>query len=174
MDAKEFAARLSATPTTEEKISLLDSHAENLFQKGEYAQAGKFYEQAFDLEKQPNGRAYFAGQMGICAYNAGQDREAMRLLLKSARLFEPDQPEFMPDMYGFVYFHLGSLFEYHGKVAKSLEARRICEQYVDSQEKDTQWMLYAGMSRNYEALSKPDEAIKYSQRAIQVLSLIHN
>ena len=170
MDAKDFAARLNAASTTEEKIALLDSHAESLFQSGDYAEAGRYYGQAFELEKEPNGRAYFAGQMGICEYNAGHDREAMKLLLRSARLFEPDQPEFMPDMYGFVYFHLGSLFEYHGKLAKSLEARRICEQYVDSQEKDTKWMLYAGLSRNYEALGKPDEAIKYSQRAIQVLS----
>ncbi len=170
MDAQELKGRLDASQSIEEKISLLDSHAESLFQKGSYSEAGRFYAQAFELETQPNGRAYFAGQMGICAYNAGQDREAMKLLLKSARLFEPDQPEFMPDMYGFVYFHLGSLFEYHGKIAKSLEARRICEQYVDSQEKDTQWMLYAGMSRNYEAMGKPDEAIRYSQRAIQVLS----
>jgi len=91
-------------------------------------------------------------------------------LLKSVRLFEPDKPEFMPDMYGFVFFHLGSLYEYHGKIAKSLEARKACEEYLNSQEKDTRWMLYAGLSRNYEALGKHSEAIRYSQRAIQVLS----
>ena len=31
-------------------------------------------------------------------------------------------------------------------------------------------MLYAGISRNYEALGKHEEAIRYSQKAIQVLS----
>jgi len=73
-------------------------------------------------------------------------------------------------MYGFVHFHLGSLYEYHGKIAKALDARRICEGYLDSQEKDTRWMLYAGISRNYESLGKHEEAIRYSQKAIQVLS----
>jgi tetratricopeptide (TPR) repeat protein len=91
-------------------------------------------------------------------------------LQKSERLFDPAQPEFMRDMCGFVAFHLGSLYEYYGKTTKSLEARKKCEEYLDSQEKDTQWMLYAGLSRNYEALGKHDEAIRYSQKAIQVLS----
>jgi tetratricopeptide (TPR) repeat protein len=170
MDEKEFGQSLEKCTAGEEKIALLDEYAGELFEKGEFDQAGKHYSEALKLEKQPNVRAYFAGQVGICQFNAGNDREALQNLLKSARLFEPDGPEFMPDMYGFVHFHLGSLFEYHGKLAKSLEARRICEQYLDSQEKDTKWMLYAGISRNYEALGKHDEAIKYSQRAIQVLS----
>jgi len=90
--------------------------------------------------------------------------------LKSSRLFDPDKPEFMPDMCGFVHFHLGSLYEYHGKISKALEARRVCEKYAEAQEKDTQWMLYAGISRNFEVLGQHDEAIRYSQKAIQVLS----
>ena len=61
-------------------------------------------------------------------------------------------------------------FEYQGRHAKSLEARRICEQYVENQEQETRWMLYAGISRNYEALGKHDEAIKYTHKAIEVLS----
>ncbi len=170
MDLKEFNTRLAKCSAKEDKVALLDEYAGELFEKGEFGQAGKYYSEALTLEKQPNVRAYFAGQIGICHYNAGNDRESLQNLLKSARLFEPDQPEFMADMYGFVHFHLGSLFEYHGKLAKSLEARRICEQYIDSQEKDTKWMLYAGISRNYEALGKHDEAIRYSQKAIQVLS----
>jgi tetratricopeptide (TPR) repeat protein len=170
MDTKEFNTRLAKCVSKEEKISLLDEYACALFEKGDFNQAAKYYSEALNLEKQPNVRAYFTGQIGICYYSDGKDKEALHNLLKSTRLFEPDKPEFMPDMYGFVHFHLGSLFEYHGKIAKSLEARRICEQYVDSQEKDTKWMLYAGISRNYEALGKHDEAIKYSQKAIQVLS----
>jgi len=169
MDDKELEVRI-ASAHPEERISLLDSQAERLFQKGQFQQAGDYYARAFQLEKQPNARAYFLGQMGICQYNAGCDKDALKLLLKSARLFDPDKPEFMPDMYGFVHFHLGSLYEYYHKTAKSLEARRICEQYIDSQEKDTRWMLYAGLSRNYEALHKHDDAIRYSQKAIQVIS----
>ncbi len=170
MELRQFRARLAGAASKEEKIALLDSYAEELFEKGAYSDASKYYQQALALEKLQNGRAYFLGQIGICHYNAGNDQLALKCLLKSARQFDPDKPEFMSDMYGFVYFHLGSLFEYYGKVAKSLEARRICEQYAESQEKDTRWMLYAGISRNYEALGKHDEAIRYSQKAIQVLS----
>ena len=170
MDPTEFAARLAKCASVEEKLPLLDEYAGQLFEKGQFEEAGKYYSQAFVLEKQANVRAYFSGQVGICYYSAKKDKEALTHLVKSARMFEPDKPEFMPDMYGFVHFHLGSLYEYHGKVAKSLEARRVCEQYIDSQEKDTKWMLYAGLSRNYEALGRHDEAIRYSQKAIQVLS----
>lgn len=170
MKIGEFKTRLAAAANDEDRIALLDSHADDYFQKGRYADAGKFLVQALALAGQANVRAYFAGRIGICHYNAGNDKEALRYLLKAARLFKPEAPEFMPDMCGFVHFHLGSLCEYHGKIAKSLEARRICEQYAHAQEKDTQWMLYAGISRNYEMLGRHDEAIKYSQKAIQVLS----
>jgi len=170
MKIGEFRFKMDRAASVEDKIALLDAHAESFFQKGRYAEAGKFFGQALELARLPNVRAYFAGQVGICSYSAGDDKQALRYLLKAARLFDPGTPEFMPDMCGFVHFHLGSLFEYHGKVAKSLEARRVCEQYVNAQEKDTQWMLYAGISRNYESLGRHDEAIKYSQKAIQVLS----
>ena len=170
MDQREFNSRLARSGSNQEKIVLLDSYAESLFEKENYSGASEHYARALKLEKQPNVQAYFAGRIGICQFNLGNDREALRQLLKSAQLFEPDKPEFMPDMYGFVYFHLGSLLEYHGKTAKSLEARRVCEQYIESQEKDTRWMLYAGISRNYEALGKHDQAIQYSQKAIEVLS----
>jgi tetratricopeptide (TPR) repeat protein len=170
MESKELKAKLQGASSSEERISLLDSHAEKLFERGRYAESGKYFKQAFDLAKQPNVRAYFAGQVGICHYNAGKDKEALAHLLKSARLFVPQKPEFMPDMCGFVHFYLGSLYEYHGKITQSLQARQVCEKYVESQERDTQWMLYAGISRNYEMLGRHDEAIQYSQRAIQVLS----
>jgi tetratricopeptide (TPR) repeat protein len=170
MDEKELETQLARTASKEEKVSLLDAQAEEFFQKGKFSEAAKYFARALRLSPQPNAQAYFAGQAGICHYNAKQDHKALNLLLKSASLFDPDQPEFMPDMYGFVYFHLGSLFEYQGRHAKSLEARRVCEQYIDSQEQDTRWMLYAGISRNYEALGKHDEAIKYTHKAIEVLS----
>ncbi|PYV09231.1 MAG: hypothetical protein DMG07_23740 [Acidobacteria bacterium] len=170
MNARQLNKRLASASSPDEKISLLDALAEELFDKENYAGASGYYRQALRLERQPNGRAYFAGQIGICHYNLGNDREALKHLEKSAQLFEPGKPEFMPDMCGFVNFHLGSIFEYQGKVAKSLEARRRCQQYIDSQEKDTQWMLYAGISRNYEALGRPQDAIQYYEKAIQVLS----
>jgi tetratricopeptide (TPR) repeat protein len=171
MKLKELEAKLADSRTdNEETISLLDSYAEELFGSGKYLKASQYYLKALGLARKQNVRAYLAGQIGICSYNCARDKEAFGYLLRSARLFDPGKPEFMADMFGFVHFHLGSLFEYYAKPAKSLEARRVCEHYIDSQEKDTKWMLYAGISRNYEALGKHDEAIRYSQKAIQVLS----
>jgi tetratricopeptide (TPR) repeat protein len=170
MNRKEFNTRIAGAASVQERVSLLDSFANELFEKGRFSDAIKCYEKAYALEKRANAKAYFAGQMGICHYNAGHDKRALPLLLKSMRLFNPQKPEFMSDMYGFVCFHLGSLYEYCGKPTKSLQARKICEQYISSQEKDTQWMLYAGISRNLEVLGRHDEAIQYSQKAIQVLS----
>jgi tetratricopeptide (TPR) repeat protein len=170
VNRKQFQDRLKKAVSEEERTSLFDSYAEELFESENYSEAIKIYSQALKLSKRQNVKAYFSGQIGICNFNAGKDQDAFTYLLKSGRLFDPNKSEFMPDMYGFVFFHLGSLYEYHGKLIKSLEARKICEQYIESQEKDTRWMLYAGLSRNYEALGKHDEAIQYSQKAIQVLS----
>ncbi len=170
MNSQQFNAKLKRAATAEERISLFDTYGEELFERASYAEAIALNAQALKVLKQPNLRAYFTGRIGFCHSYMGNDREAFKYLLKSAQLFEPDKPEFMEEMFGFVYFHLGSLYEYHGKIEKSLQARKICEQYVDSQEKDTKWMLYAGLSRNYEMLRKHDAAIRYSQKAIQVLS----
>jgi tetratricopeptide (TPR) repeat protein len=156
--------------STQEKIANLDAKAERLFLKGRYGEASRAYGEALNLARRVNVRAYFSGQVGICHYNADRDQEALKYLLRSSRQFDAQKPEFMPDMYGFVHFHLGSLYEYYGKIPRSLAARLICEKYIDSQEKDTKWMLYAGISRNFESLGRHDEAIQYSQKAIQVLS----
>jgi tetratricopeptide (TPR) repeat protein len=170
VNKKQFDAKLAKAVSDEERISLLDAYAGELFDKENYSDSIEVCSQALKLSKLPNVKAYFSGRIGICHFNAGNDKEAFNHLLKSAKLFDPSKPEFMRDMYGFVFFHLGSLYEYYGKTAKSLEVRKVCEEYADSQEKDTQWMLYAGLSRNYEALGKHDEAIRYTQKAIQVLS----
>ena len=170
MDKKQFNAKLKKATSIEVRIPLLDEYGEELFEKENYGEAVKVYSQALTIRNRPNVKAYFAGQVGICHFNAGNDKEAFKYLRQSARLFKPDKPEFMEYMYGFVYFHLGSLYEYHGKMVESLEARKVCEQYIESQEKDTRWMLFAGIARNYEALGKHDEAIRYSQKAIQVIS----
>jgi len=170
VDKKRFEAKLQSASSVDEKIALYDAYGEELFEKEKYSEAIGVYSLALTIRGRPNVKAYFAGQIGICHYNAGNDTEAFRYLQQAARLFDPDKPEFMEDMYGFVYFHLGSLYEYHGKIPQSLKARMVCERYVEHQEKDTRWMLYAGISRNFEALRKHDEAIRYSQKAIQVIS----
>ncbi len=170
MNKQQFHAKLKKAGSDAERISLHDAYAEELFNKGNYQEAARIYGEALGIVKQTNIKAYFAGQVGICHFNNGEDEKAFEYLLKSAGLFDPRKPEFMQDMYGFIFFHLGSLYEYHGEAAKSLEARKKCEEHIDSQEKDTQWMLYAGLSRNCEALGRHGEAIRYSQKAIQILS----
>ena len=132
MNPKEFQNKLKNANSEGERLSLLDAYAEELFAKEKYIEAIAIYSQAQKIPKQQNVKAYFAGQIGICHFNAGNDKEALTYLLRSARMFDPAQSEFMRDMYGFVLFHLGSLYEYHGKLAKSLEARKMCEAYLDS------------------------------------------
>jgi tetratricopeptide (TPR) repeat protein len=171
VNKQQFNAGLKRAASDEERLAGYDAYAKALFDRESYTEALNIYEQALELTKQQNVKAYLAGKIGMCHYyNKGEDKMAFQRLKESVRLFQPDQPEFMRDMYGFVLFHLGSLYEYHGKTAQSLEVRKACEQYADSQERDVQWMLYSGISRNYEALGKHGEAIVYSQKAIQVLS----
>jgi tetratricopeptide (TPR) repeat protein len=170
VNRQQLDTKVKKADSNEQRVSLYDTYAEGLFEKENYSEAVEIYNKALKIAKEPNIKAYFTGRIGICHFNTGDDQKAFIYLLKSARLFEQDKPEFMRDMYGFVFFHLGSLYEYHGRNAKSLEARKVCEGYLDSQEKDTRWMLFAGISRNYEALGKHEEAIRYSQKAIQVLS----
>ena len=170
MTKQQFNARLKRASSDKERLDIHDAYARELFDRENYTKALNIYEQALAFAKQQNVKAYLVGKIGICHYHNDEDKTAFQNLKKSLQLFQPDQPEFMHDMYGFVLFHLGALYEYHGKITQALEVRRLCEKYVDSQEKDTQWMLYSGISRNYEALGKHGEAISYSQKAIQVLS----
>ena len=44
MELKEFKTRLANAASKEDRISLLDSHADNLFEKGRYGEAGEFYQ----------------------------------------------------------------------------------------------------------------------------------
>jgi tetratricopeptide (TPR) repeat protein len=170
VNKQQFNARLKRAASDDERMSINDAYAKELFDNEKYTEALNIYEQALKLTKQQNVKAYLAGKIGICHYHNDEDKTAFQSLKKSLQLFQPDQPEFMRDMYGLVLFYLGALYDYHGKTVQSLEARKECEKYVDCQEKDTQWMLYSGISRNYEALGKHSDAISYSQKAIQVLS----
>ena len=170
MNKQQFNAGLKRAVSGEGRLAIHEAYAKELFDKRNYTEALNIYKQALELTKQQNVKAYLFGKIGICHFNNNDDKKALQRLEKSVQLFKPDQPEFMRDMYGFVLFHLGSLYEYHGKITQSLEARKSCEKYLDSQEKDTQWMLYSGICRNYEALGQHSEAISYSQKAIQVLS----
>ena len=170
MNKQQFAAGMKRAASDEERLDIHDAYAKELFDKDNYTEALNIYTQALEFTKQQNIKAYLVGKIGICHFNKDEDKAALVRLKKSAQMFQPNKPEFMPDMYGFVLFHIGAIYEYHGKNAQSLEARKACEKYVKSQEKDTQWMLYSGMRRNYEALGKHSEAISYSQKAIQVIS----
>jgi len=170
VNKQQFNAGLKRAATDEERLAIHEAYANGLFDREKYTEALNVYEQALTLTKQQNVKAYLFGKIGICHFHNGEDKTAIQNLKKSLQLFRPEKPEFMRDMYGLVLFHLGALYEYHGKITQSLEARKECEEYLDCQEKDTQWMLYSGISRNYEATGEHGEAISYSQKAIQVLS----
>lgn len=85
MNERQRTRRPTSTASTDEKIAALDAHAEELLDKEKYAAASRQYEEALRLEKKPNARAYFTGQIGICQYNLGNDRDALKHLLKSAQ-----------------------------------------------------------------------------------------
>ncbi len=72
MTAREFNERLAQANSREDKISLLDSRAEELFDKQRYREASKHYLAALKLERRQNVRAYFSGQLaGIMKFSAG-------------------------------------------------------------------------------------------------------
>ena len=107
MNKQQFNARLKSAASNEERISLMDAYAGDLFEKERYSEAVQIYSQALKIPKQANVKAYFAGRIGICQFNAGNDKEAFLYLVKSERMFDPAQPEFMRDMCGFVPSTLG-------------------------------------------------------------------
>ena len=73
-------------------------------------------------------------------------------------------------MYGLVQFFIGSLHEYNGENGSSLEARLEAVKYLDQLDPEAQWMLLAGISRNYEESGENHKAIEYSTRAISLIS----
>jgi tetratricopeptide (TPR) repeat protein len=156
--------------SNEEKVCLLDEYAEQLFGAEKYAEVIDLYQKALEFETSQNIIAYLNGQIGMGYYMLYDDNNAETYLTKAHKGFDPQKPQFMKDMFVLVNFYLGSLYEYQSKPDRSLSARLECLKYIDSQDKEMQWMLYSGISRNYEAAGLKEEAIKYYQKAVGIIS----
>ena len=135
-----------------------------------YQQALKYYGKGESLAPEGNLQAYYLGQKGICYYLQQQDQGARKALLSAKDMFRLEEPDFVPEMYGLVQFFLGSLYEYRGENRGSLEARLEALKYLDHLDREAQWMLLAGISRNYEEGGENREAIEYSTRAISLIA----
>lgn len=169
MDLKKLEAKLKAAKTVAIKLDLLDEIAGCYYEKDQYQKALKYYAEAEALVPQGNTRAYYLGHQGICHYLLHQDVEAQRALTAAQGMFRSGERDFVPEMYGLVYFFLGSLYEYMGETPPSLEARLEALKYIHQLHREAQWMLLAGISRNYEERGENRKAIEFSNRAISLI-----
>ena len=170
MDVRKLEAELKTAKTVECKLDLLDEIASYYYDKENYQKALKYYGKGESLAPGGNLRAYYLGQKGICYYLQHQDQGARKALLSAKEMFRLEEPDFLPEMYGLVHFFLGSLHEYSGENSRSLEARLAALEYLDHLDREVQWMLLSGISRNYEEGGENREAIEYSTRAISLIA----
>lgn len=168
-NADRLQQQLRKCPSDEARVELLDEWADELCQADQFEQAISLYARALELETVQNVRAYLAGQMGICYYNLKDDAHAKKFLQEAVHLFDPQKEEFMPDMYGLVNFHLASIQEYEGNPRQALNTRLECLKYEDQLPNESRWVLFSGISRNYEELGKSDKALQFNARALEVI-----
>lgn len=172
MDVKELEGRLKTIPKSPERLEALEDLAGYYFDHDDYSKAVRYYAEAAELAPTRNLRAYYLGQKGTCHYLLHRDGQAARDLLAAREMFEATQEDFVPEVYGMVNFFLGSLFEYNGDHQSSLQARLQALKYLADLPQDAQWMLLAGMSRNYEEQGDHRRAIELSNQAISLIG--HN
>ena len=82
------------------------------------------------LAPRGNPQAYYQGQEGICYFLLGQDKEAYQSLSVAQEMFRVDEKDFDPEIYGLVYYFLGSLYEYDGDHEASLRSRLKAIKYL--------------------------------------------
>lgn len=167
---QKIISQIEGLKSNGEKIALLDDHASKLCEKEKYDEAIRLYQKALEYKDEPNIQAYLSGQIGICYYLLDDNRHAEKYLLKASKWFNSKKPNFIKEMYALVNLYLSSLYEYQGKPQRSLYSRKECLKYINQLQKETQSVIYSGLGRNYEDLGKPKEAIKYCQKAIEVLN----
>jgi tetratricopeptide (TPR) repeat protein len=170
MDVKALEGKLKSIQDVQERLDILDYLAGHYYDEDDYQRALKFYQEAQTLATPGNPRAYYTAQFGICHYMLHNDREARQALLSAQRMSDPEAAEFSPEIHGLLHYFLGSLCEYEGDNAGSLEARLEAVKYLEHLHPEARWMLLAGLSRNYEELGESRKAIEYSTQAIALLS----
>ena len=169
MKVEELQGKLKEVQDTEKKLEILDEIAGYYYDEDDYLTAIKFYQQAEVLAPPGNSQAYYLGQKGICHFLLHQDEAARQALLPAQGMFRREEEDFVPEMYGLVHYFLGSLHEYSGENRASLQARLEALKYLNELHHEAQWMLLAGLSRNYEETGEPQKAIESSQQAISLI-----
>ncbi|MFQ5930096.1 MAG: tetratricopeptide repeat protein, partial [Acidobacteriota bacterium] len=170
MNVKKLEEKLKTTLGTREKLEILDEIAAYCYDQDEYQKAAKYYQEAGKLVPLGNPRAYYEGQEGICHFLLTKDKEAYRALMAAKEMFRPDEEDFDPEIYGLVYYFLGSLYEYNGENDASLRVRLEALNYLKYLHREAQWMLLAGISRNYEERGEFRQSVKFNTQAISLIS----
>ena len=170
MDVKQLEQKLTTTQKVQEKLEVLDEIAAYYYEQDNYQKAVTYYQQAEKLASAGNPRAYYQGLEGICHFLLSQDQEAYQALLEAKKMLRPDEKDFDPEIYGLVHYFLGSLYEYAEENDASLGSRLEAFKYMSHLHAEAQWMLLAGMSRNYEQQGDFRQAVKCNTQVISLIS----
>ena len=170
MSVDELEQQLKQIQDPEKRLPVLDELAAHYYDTDAYETAIPYYQQAEDLSPPGNLRAYYLGQKGICHFMLHQDKEAQEALSEAKTAFVADEEDLDPEIYGLVHYFLGSLSEYNGQNEASLNHRLEALKYLEDLHREAQWMLLAGISRNYEEKGELRQAVKYNTEAISLIS----
>ena len=170
MDVKQLKEKLIAAQGAKEKLEILDEIAACYYDQEEYQEAVAYYGKAEKLAPEGNPRAYFQGMEGICYFFLKKDQEAHKALLGAKNMLHSDEEDFDPEISGLIHYFLGSLYEYNDENDRSLECRLEAFKHLSHLHREPQWMLLAGMSRNYEQKGDLRNSVKYNTQAISLIS----
>jgi tetratricopeptide (TPR) repeat protein len=170
MDVKQLEQKLATIQNVQDKLEVLDEIAAHYYEDDNFQTAILYYQQARELTPSGNSRAYFQGLEGICHFLLNQDEEAYRALSGAQEMLDPDEEEFDPEIFGLVHYFLGSLYEHGEKNEASLASRLEAFEYLTHLHLEAQWMLLAGLSRNYEIQGDFHKAVKFNTDAISLIS----
>ena len=170
MDVKQLEQKLATIQKDQDKLEVLDEIAAHYYEEDDYQRAITYYQQAEGIAPAGNLRAYYQGLEGICHFLMNQDKEAYQALSGAKEMLDSTEADFDPEIFGLVHYFLGSLYEYGDQNDASLEARLEAFEYIDHLHPEAQWMLLAGMSRNYELQGDFRKAVKFNTEAISLIS----
>ena len=170
MDVKQLEQTLATLQNVQDKLEVLDEIAAHYYEEDQFQKAVTYYQQAEKLAPEGNPRAYYQGLEGICYFLMNQDEKAYLALTGAKEMLHPDGKDFDPEICGLVHYFLGSLYEYGEQNDASLESRLEAFKYMSHLHDEAQWMLLAGMSRNYEVQGAFSKAVKFNTEAISLIS----
>ena len=170
MNVKQLKEKLTAAKGAREQLEVLDEIAAHYYDQNDYQEAVAYYREAEKLAPEGNPRTYYQGTEGICHFFLNKDEEAHRALLGAKEMLRPNEEDFDPEICGLVHYFLGSLYEYNDKNDASLEFRLEAFKYLENLHPEAQWMLLAGMSRNYEQKGDLRNSVKFNTQAISLIS----